>query len=94
MITNKTELIAAIAEQAGISKKEATVALDVVVNSIMETVAAGESLTLTNFGTFSLGQRSERSGVNPQTKEKIVIPATSVPKFKPGKGFKELVSAK
>lgn len=87
----KTELIAAVAEKAEISRKDAEKAVSAVLDTIIESVANGEDIRLVGFGTFECHDRKERKGVNPQTKEKITIPASKVPVFKAGKAFKDAV---
>lgn len=89
---NKTELIAAVAEKAGISKKDADKAVSATIEAIMDAVAAGDKVQLVNFGTFEVRDRKERTGRNPRTKENIVIPASKLPVFKAGKQFKDAVS--
>ncbi len=89
---NKTELIAAVAEKAGISKKDADKAVSATIDAIMDAVAAGDKVQLVNFGTFEVRDRKERTGRNPRTKENIVIPASKLPVFKAGKQFKDAVS--
>ncbi len=91
---NKTDLIAAVAEKAGISKKDADNAVSAVIDTIIEKVAEGEEIRIVGFGTFERHERQERTGCNPQTKEKITIPASKVPAFKAGKAFKDAVNAK
>ena len=81
---NKTELINAIAEKAGLSKADAKKALDAFVCSVEETLAKGDKLTLVGFGTFSVKESKEREGINPRTKEKITIAAKKSAKFKAG----------
>ena len=82
---NKDDLITEIATSAEITKKEADVTLNAIMENITNALKKGESITLVGFGTFSLSKRAAREGVNPQTKEKIKIPAKNVVKFKPGK---------
>lgn len=89
---NKTELIAAVAEKAGMSKKDADKAVNAFVETVVEAVAAEEKVQLVGFGTFEVRNRAERMGRNPRTKEEIVIPASKLPVFKAGKTFKEAVS--
>ena len=84
---NKTELINAIAEKAGLSKADAKKALDAFVCSVEETLAKGDKLTLVGFGTFSVVEKAARQGVNPATGAKIEIAAKKVAKFKAGKGL-------
>ncbi len=89
---NKTELIAAVAEKAGISKKDADKAVSATIDAIMEAVASGDKVQLVNFGSFEVRERKERTGRNPRTKENIVIPASKLPVFKAGRQFKDAVS--
>lgn len=89
---NKTELVAAVAENAGISKKDAERAVNAFVNAVMDEVKGGGKVQLIGFGTFETAQRAERQGRNPQTGAAITVPATTVPKFKPGKAFKDAVN--
>ncbi|MDO9068318.1 MAG: HU family DNA-binding protein [Deltaproteobacteria bacterium] len=89
---NKSELIAAIAAEAAISKADAAKALDAVVNTITSTVAGGDSVALVGFGTFKASARAARTGKNPKTGEPLDIAATTVPKFTPGATFKAAVA--
>jgi len=91
---NKAELVAAVAQKAGISKAIAEKALKGVVDAISEALARGNSVTLVGFGTFSVQQRAARKGRNPRTGARITIPARKVPKFTPGKTLRDLVSGK
>ena len=79
----KTELIAAIAAGAGISKADAKKALDATTATIADAIKKGDKISLVGFGTFSTSTRAERTGVNPATGAKITIPAKTVVKFKP-----------
>ena len=88
----KTELVAAIAEQSGLSKKDAEKALTATIDTIIKAVAEGDKIQLTGFGTFEQRQRNARTGVDPRTGNSIEIPASKVPAFKAGKGFKEIVN--
>ncbi len=90
---NKGELIDAVAEKAGVTKKEADRILTATFEAIQEAVAGGEKVTLVGFGTFEPRDRSEREGRNPQSGETIKIPATRVPAFSAGKLFKDKVSS-
>lgn len=81
---NKSELISAIAEGAGLTKVEAKKALETVVESISKALAAGDKVALVGFGTFSVATRGERKGINPATKQQITIAAKKVAKFKAG----------
>ncbi|MGG3524052.1 DNA-binding protein [Bacillus pseudomycoides] len=88
---NKTELIKNVAQTAEISQKEATVVVQSVVESITNTLAAGEKVQLIGFGTFEVRERAARTGRNPQTGEEMQIAASTVPAFKAGKELKEAV---
>lgn len=90
MTVNKTTLVNAVAEQ-GLSKKDATKAVDVVFDSIQEALANGDKVQLVGFGNFEVRERSARKGRNPQTGEEIDIAASKVPAFKPGKALKDAV---
>ena len=81
---NKTELVAKIAEGAGLSKVVAKKALDATLEAITNAVKAGDKVALVGFGTFDVTERAERQGINPATKETITIPAKKVVKFKAG----------
>lgn len=89
---NRTELIAAMAERSGLSKKLAEGALKSFIDVVSEELRKGEKVQLVGFGTFEISERPEREGVNPRTKEVMHIPASKAPKFKAGKGLKELVN--
>lgn len=86
---NKTELIAAVAEKAAISKKDADSAVNAVIDVIIESVAKEEKVQLVGFGTFEVRSRNERQGRDPRTNEPITIPASKIPAFKAGKAFKD-----
>ncbi|KKS08386.1 MAG: DNA-binding protein [Candidatus Brennerbacteria bacterium RIFOXYB1_FULL_41_13] len=88
---NKVELAAKVAEQFELSKRQAGMILDAVFGGIINVVKTGKEANMAGFGSFKLVQRKARSGVNPKTGERIHIPATQVPKFKPAKVFKETV---
>ena len=88
---NKTELIKNVAQNAEISQKEATVVVQTVVESITNTLAAGEKVQLIGFGTLEVRERAARTGRNPQTGEEMQIAASKVPAFKAGKELKEAV---
>ncbi len=89
---NKVELVASVAEKAGLSKKDAEKAVAAILESVVAAVAKGEAVQLVGFGTFEARKREARTGLNPQTKETIKIPATTVPAFKAGKAFKDAVA--
>ena len=90
---NKTELIAAIAEQAEISKKDAEKALKAFVDVVTEQLKEGEKVQLVGFGTFEVSERAAREGRNPQTGKTMKIAACKAPKFKAGKALKDEVNA-
>lgn len=89
---NKNELIAAVAANGSITKKEATVAVDSVISSIMGAIANGDDVRLIGFGTFSVVDKEESECRNPRTGEKIVVPAHKVPKFKFSNAFKKSIA--
>ena len=90
---NKTELIAAIAEQAEISKKDAEKALKAFVDVVTEQLKEGEKVQLVGFGTFEVSERAAREGRHPQTGKTMKIAACKAPKFKAGKALKDAVNA-
>lgn len=79
---NKTDLVNEIAEKASLNKVDAKKALDAVLESIDKALTGDDKVQLVGFGTFAMVEKSERTGINPRTKEKIVIPARKVVKFK------------
>lgn len=85
---NKTELIAAIADKAGIAKKDADKALAAFIDTVAAELKAGGKVQLVGFGTFEVKERAARTGINPQTKAKIEIAASKAPVFKAGNTFK------
>ncbi|UUM21295.1 HU family DNA-binding protein [Mycoavidus sp. SF9855] len=89
---NKSELIDSIAVSADISKATASKALDTVIDSITGALKQGDDVVLVGFGTFSVKERAERTGRNPQTGKAIKISAAKVPGFKAGKGLKDAVN--
>lgn len=89
---NKSELIDLIAESADISKAKAGAALDATVEGITAALKEGDSVSLVGFGTFSVKERAERAGRNPQTGKAITIPAANVPGFKAGKALRDAVN--
>ena len=91
---NKAELIAGVAEKSNITKKAASEAVEAVFATISEALSREEKVTIVGFGTFEVRDRKARQGVNPSTKEPIMIPATKVPAFKPGKSLREAVAPK
>ena len=88
---NKTELIAAVAEKANLSKKDADNAVNAVIDTIIAQVAAEDKVQLVGFGTFEVRARNERKGRDPRSKQEITIPSSKVPAFKVGKAFKAAV---
>jgi DNA-binding protein HU-beta len=90
---NKGELVDAIASKVSVTKKEADAILTAMMDTIMDSVAKDEKVTLVGFGTFEARQRQAREGRNPSTGEAIKIPATTVPAFSAGKQFKEKVAS-
>ena len=91
---NKTELVAAIAEQAELSKKDAEKALKAFTDIVGAELKKGEKIQLVGFGTFEVSERAAREGRNPQTGKKIKIAAAKMPKFKAGASLKETVNKK
>ena len=89
---NKTELIAAVAEKAELSKKDAEAAVTATIDAITEALVREEKVQLVGFGSFEIKSRAERVGRNPKTKETIQIPASKAPVFKAGKGLKDDVA--
>lgn len=88
---NKTELIAALAEKAEVSKKDAEKVLNAFVETVQDAVKADDKVQLVGFGTFESKARAAREGKNPQTGEVIKIAACKVPAFKAGKAFKDML---
>lgn len=89
---NKSELIAAMAEKSGLSKKDAEKALNSFEESVKEELATGGKVQLVGFGTFEVVERKPRIGRNPKTKEEILIEGGMAPKFKAGKNLKEAIN--
>ena len=88
---NKTELVAAVAAKAELSKKDAEAAVNAVFDSVKDDLAEGDKVSLIGFGTFSVKTRAARTGLNPRTKETIEIPESKVPAFKAGSALKDAV---
>lgn len=88
---NKAELINSVSEQAELSKKDATQAVDAVFDTIFNALKTGDTVQLIGFGNFEVRDRAARTGRNPQTGEEIEIPESKVPAFKPGKQLKDAV---
>ena len=89
---NKTELIAAVAEKTGLSKKDTEAAVNAMLLTITETLKAEEKVQLVGFGSFEVKKRAARVGRNPKTNDTIEIPASVVPVFKAGKALKDAVA--
>ena len=88
---NKTELVASVAEKAGLTKKDAEKAVNAFVKAVSDALKKSDSVQLIGFGTFSIGKRNARVGRNPQTGKEIKIAAKKVAKFKAGKALSDLV---
>jgi DNA-binding protein HU-beta len=89
---NKTEMIAAIAEKADLTKKDAEKALKAFTDTVAEELAKGEKVQLVGFGTFEVSERAARVGINPHTREPLNIEASKAPKFKAGKALKDAIN--
>lgn len=89
---NKTELIAAVAEKAEISKKDAEKAVKAFTDTVAEELVKGEKIQLVGFGTFEVGERAARECRNPKTGEIVPVAASKAPKFKAGKALKDMVN--
>lgn len=88
---NKSELISSVAETSGLSKKDATKAVEAVFESIQNALGSGDKVQVIGFGTFEVRERAARKGRNPQTGKEIDIAASKVPAFKAGKALKDAV---
>ncbi len=91
---NKTELVEAMAKKAGLSKKDAEAAVKAFTDVVTAELKKGGKVQLVGFGTFEVSKRAAREGKNPQTGDKIKIPASKAPKFKAGKALKDTVNKK
>jgi DNA-binding protein HU-beta len=89
---NKTDLISAISEKSGLSKKNSEAALNAFISSVEDALVDGVKVVLVGFGTFEVKARAKRKGRNPQTRKEIMIPASKAPVFKAGKGLKAKVN--
>ena len=89
---NKAELVAAIADRTGLSKRDAEAALKAFTDVVAEELKKGEKIQLVGFGTFEVSERAERVGRNPQTGAEMKIPASKAPKFKAGKALKDMIN--
>lgn len=87
----KQEFVDMVASKSGLSKRDAGEAVDAVLNSITDALRAGNDVTFTGFGKFSVANRAARTGVNPRTGERLMIAASKVPKFSPGSALKQAV---
>lgn len=90
-MANKADLIDGVAAKSGLTKKDATAAVEALFEVVTETLAEGERVQVIGFGSFEVRERAARKGRNPQTGDEIEIPATKVPAFKAGKGLKDAV---
>ena len=91
---NKSDIVKVVADAGELSNAAAGRVLDALLDSIVKSVTKGESVVLTGFGSFEATKRAARQGRNPQTGETIQIAAATLPRFKPGKGFKDAVNIK
>lgn len=91
---NKNDLVCAVSEKAQLTKKDAEVAINVLMQTIVDALAAGEKVQLVGFGTFEVRERAARTGRNPQTGAPLEIPAGKIPAFKAGKAFRDAVDQK
>ena len=89
---NKTELIAAVAEKAGLTKKDAERVINATIESITDSLVKGDKVNVSGFGIFEVKAREARTGRNPRTKETIQIPATKLPAFKASKTLKDAIA--
>ena len=88
----KTELIAHMATQAGISKAQAKLALQAYIDAVQTTLQKGGAVSMIGFGSFKVERRSARKQINPRTLQPMIVPATKIPKFKAGKAFKNALN--
>ena len=91
---NKTELIAAVAENAGLSKKDSEAAIKALTEVITDALKSGDKVQLVGFGTFEVSERAAREGRNPQSGEPMKIEASKAPRFKAGKALKDMINEK
>ena len=89
---NKAELINAVSEKSGLSKRDSELAVSAAIDVITDCLSQGDKVQLVGFGAFEVRERAQRKGRNPKTKEEIDIPASKVPVFKPGKLLKDIVT--
>ncbi len=88
---NKSELINEVARKTGLSRREAEVGVQTMLDAIITELSKGSKITLTGFGTFDIGKRQARAGVNPRTGDPIKIPATKMPRFKPSRNVRDKI---
>lgn len=88
----KTELISAVAERTGMTKKDADNAVNAIIDSITDSLSGGEKVSIIGFGTFEVRDRKEKQVINPQTKEMMTAPASKAPAFKAGQALKNAVN--
>jgi len=88
---NKENLIQSLIRKVGLSQRQAAESLSTILDEISKALSKGEEVVLTGFGKFLVSQRKEREGINPKTKEKIIIPAVKTPRFKAGQTLKDAV---
>lgn len=89
---NKAELIGSVAESTGLSRADATRAVEAFIDCVQQTLKKGDAVSLVGFGNFTVRKRAARTGRNPRTNETIEIPASNIPAFKPGKPFKDAIN--
>ena len=87
----KADFIDRVSSKSGLSKRDATKAVDAFLDSVTDALKSGEAVSFTGFGKFSAQQRKERQGVNPRTGQRVTIPAARVPKFSAGSALKQAV---
>lgn len=88
----KAELISEVAEKSGLTKKDADKAVSAVLETVTQALSNGEKVSIVGFGSFDVRSRSARKGINPRTKEEVMIKASKLPVFKAGKALKDAVS--
>ena len=89
---NRQELIRAMATKTGQTQKDTEASLVAFMDTVMEALESGEKVGIVGFGTLEVSERAEREGINPQTKERILLPSSKSPKFKASKAFKDLLN--
>ena len=90
---NRQELITEMSQKTGFTKKDTEASLVAFMDTVMEALAKGEKIGLVGFGSFEVSERAAREGINPQTKERILLPSSKSPKFKASKAFKNMLNA-